>query len=136
MHVSKHYVYEGGTLLFDLRDNKTNLFVKYNDRISFVDTISFTVLDLSKLDHLEGLYSKEYQLGNRIRTWVRIDPEVGRDYQFDFFDSQNGNCVVIFRKGFVESTYHLVCDINNVESMIPVVNYFLSMESQRRDGSL
>ena len=36
MHVSKHYVYEGGTLLFDLRDNKTNLFVKYNDRISFV----------------------------------------------------------------------------------------------------
>lgn len=127
---SKIYKYEKGTLIFKFRDNKTDVFVKRGEKVSFVESSALTVEALDHIGTLADLYAKEYALDELIRSFIHVDYN---SVNFEFSESsQKDLCQVdISYSPKVIKTRYVTCDLADINSIYSVIHYFMSVEGVR-----
>lgn len=124
---SKIYKYEKGMLLFKFRDNKTDVFVKRGEKVSFVESSAITVEALDHIGTLADLYAKEYALEKPIRSYIHVDYN---SVNFEFSESsQKDLCQVdICYSPKIIKTRYVTCDLADINSIYSVIYYFMNVE--------
>ena len=124
---SKIYKYEKGTLVFKFRDNKTDIFVKRGNKMSFIESSHITIESLDNIGTLAELYAKENALEKPVRNFIRVGYN---SVNFEFSEtSQKEYCQVdiSFRPEVIKTRY-VACDLADINSIYAVINYFMSVE--------